>query len=114
MYFANAHAAGKTVQSTAYAAVLLENSFFTNSPNVYGSVYVNGGLVGNAMKVVNSSIVNSSGNKGFAQTNQASFSFNAPWVTNAPPYGYTNWLDPLANVPNVVTNWAGVGKITSF
>jgi pectate lyase len=73
---------------------------------------VNGGGVGNALKVVNSVITNSPGNRGFAQTNAATFMLNAPWVTNAPPYLYT--LDAVVNVPSVVTNWAGVNKIDSW
>ena len=112
MYYANAHLSGKCIQSTMEAATLVENVFFTNAPNSYPTVYVNGGGNGNALKVVNSTIVNSSGNRGFQQLNASTFMFNSPWVTNAPPYGYTNLLDPTANVPNVVTNWAGCGKVS--
>ncbi len=103
---------GKCIQATTESAVLVEQVFFTFATNAYPTVYVNGGGVGNALKVVGSVITNSPGNRGFAQTNAATFAFNAPWVTNAPPYSYT--LDAVTEVPSVVTNWSGVGKITSF
>jgi pectate lyase len=103
---------GKCIQATTESAVLVERVYFTHATNAYPTVFVNGGGVGNALKVVGSVITNSPGNRGFAETNAATFVFNAPWVTNAPPYSYT--LDLVADVPSLVTNWAGVGKLTSF
>jgi len=103
---------GKCIQATTESAVLVENVDFTHATNAYPTVFVNGGGVGNALKVVNSVITNSPGNRGFAQTNAATFFFNAPWVTNAPPYAYT--LDAVTDVPGIVTNWAGVNKVTDL
>ncbi len=103
---------GRLIQATAESAVLVENIYLTHATNAYPTVFVNGGLTGNCLKVTGSVITNSPGQHGFQQLNAATFSFNAPWVTNAPPYSY--WLDAVADVPSMVTNWAGVGKLTSF
>jgi hypothetical protein len=47
----------------------------------------------------------------FRQFGQTNFVFNAPFAGPNVPYPYTNALDPVANVPSVVTSWAGVGRI---
>ncbi len=123
MRFGNAHVfnlycedlGGNGIQSTADAATLVENSYFYHP--AAGSLPTreeNGGPTG-IVKVVNSTIVNLPGNNvQFRQFGQTDFMFNAPYVGVVPPYAYTNIMDALANVPNVVTNWAGVGKITDF
>jgi pectate lyase len=65
------------------------------------------------LKVVNSTIVNLPAvNVQFRQFGETNFLFNAPFVSAVPPYPYT--LDVTANVPNIVTNWAGVNKVTSL
>jgi len=125
MRFGNAHAfnqytdnstatntTGKCIQATAESAVSVENVYYTSATNAYPTVFVNGGLPGNCLKVTGSVVTNSPNNHGFAETNALTFSFNAPWVTNAPPYAYS--LDPVPAVPGIVTNWAGVRKLTSF
>jgi hypothetical protein len=62
------------------------------------------------VKVVNSVIVNSPGvNVTFRQFGATNFSFNAPFAAPTPPYAYR--LDAVADVPNIVTNHAGAGKI---
>lgn len=104
---------GNGIQSTADAATLVENSYFYHPAS--GSLPTreeNGGPTG-IIKVVNSVIVNlPSVNVQFRQFGQTNFLFNAPFVGPNAPYSYT--LDPVGNTPNIVTNWAGVGKLTSF
>lgn len=105
-------ASAKGIQSTAAAATLVENSYFEHAlTGTYPTIDVNGGPSG-TIKVVGSVIANSPGANGFIQNGAATFVFNAPFVTNQPPYNYA--LDAVANVPNLVTNWAGVGKLTSY
>jgi len=118
MRFGNAHVfnlycnnlGGRGIQSTTEAATLVENVWFhhprsTSRP----TVEENGGPTG-TVKVVNSTIVNLPGaNVVFRQYGHSNFLFNAPFRNAAPPYPYT--LDPTANVPSIVTNYAGVGKI---
>jgi pectate lyase len=122
MRFGNAHVfnlyseslGGNGIQSTAYTATLVENSYFWHPKSgAKPTIYVNGGLSG-IIKVVNGLVVNTSGttSTNFTQNGQTNFVFNAPFSNSVPPYAYT--MDVLTNVPNVVTNWAGVGKITSF
>ena len=73
------------------------------------TIEANGGPAG-ILKVVNSVIVNLPGvNVVFRQNGAATFAFNPPFIGPTPPYAYT--LDPLAEVPSIVTNYAGVGKI---
>jgi len=108
----NSAASAKGIQSTAGAATLVENSYFEHAlSGSYPTIDVNGGPTG-TIKVANSVITNSPGANSFVQNGAATFTFNAPFVTNQPPYNYT--LDPVATVPNLVTNWAGVGKLTGL
>jgi pectate lyase len=118
MRFGNAHVfnlycnnlGGRGIQSTTEAATLVEHVYFQHPRS--GSrptAEENGGPTG-AVKVVNSIIENLPGvNVQFRQFGHVNFSFNAPFAGGAPPYLYT--LDPVADVPNVVTNHAGVGRI---
>jgi pectate lyase len=121
MRFGNAHVfnlycenlGGNGIQSTANAATLVENAYFYYPQS--GSLPTreeNGGPIG-IVKVVNSVIVNLPGvNVQFRQFGQTNFVFNAPFAGPNVPYSYTNILDSVENVPSVVTNWAGVGKIS--
>jgi pectate lyase len=118
MRFGNAHVfnlycnnlGGRGVQSTTEAATLVENVFFLHPRS--GSrptVEENGGPTG-TVKVVNSIIVNLPGaNVQFRQFGHSNFTFNAPFAGPNPPYPYT--LDPVAEVPGLVTNYTGVGRI---
>lgn len=118
MRFGNAHVfnlyctelGGKGIQSTTEAATLVENVFFLHPrPGSYPTIEVNGGGTG-VVKVVNSIIVNlPGGNAAFRQFGASTFAFNAPFAAPVPPYSYA--LDPVEAVPNVVTNYAGAGKI---
>jgi pectate lyase len=118
MRFGNAHVfnlycnilGGRGIQSTAEAATLVENVyFFQPRSGSRPTVEENGGPTG-TVKVVNSTIVNLPGvNVQFRQFGESNFTFNAPFAGPTPPYPYT--LDPTGDVPNVVTNQAGVGKI---
>jgi hypothetical protein len=55
-------------------------------------------------------IVNLPGaNVQFRQFGHSNFTFHAPFAGSTPPYTYA--LDPVAEVPGIVTNHAGVGKI---
>jgi len=118
MRFGNAHAfdeyceslGGKGIQSTCGAATLVENCYFYH-PNAgtYPTIEANGGPTG-TVKVVDSLIVNLPGNNvTFRQFGATNFSFNWPFAGAAPPYPYP--LDPVAEVPALVTNYAGVGKV---
>ncbi len=125
MRFGNAHVynlycedlGGNGIQSTCEAATLVENSYFhqpasgslpTREENGTASGLPNNGK--GFLKVVNSTIVNLPAvNVQFRQFGQTNFLFNAPFVGAVPPYPYT--LDATPNVPNIVTNWAGVNKI---
>jgi len=121
MRFGNAHVfnlycenlGGNGIQSTANAATLVENVYFHHPQS--GSLPTreeNGGPTG-IVKVVNSVIVNLPGvDVQFREFGQTNFVFNAPFAGANVPYSYTNVLDPVANVPGTVTNWAGVGKIS--
>ena len=123
MRFGNAHVfnlysenlGGNGIQSTCAAAVLVENSHFQFPQS--GSLPTrqeNGGPTG-TVKVVNCVISNlPSVNVQFIQYGQSNFLFNAPFVGATPPYSYTNVMHPVSQVPNIVTNWSGVGKLTSF
>ena len=74
----------------------------------------NGGLTG-IVKVASCVISNLPGESvAFRQYGQATFQFNAPFVSATPPYSYTNLMHTVGQVPNIVTNWAGTGKLTSF
>jgi hypothetical protein len=118
MRFGNAHVfnlycndlAGRGIQSTTEAATLVENVYFFHPRS--GSrptVEENGGPTG-TVKVVNSTIVNLPGvNVAFRQFGESNFMFHAPFASPGPPYPYV--LDATADVPAVVTNHAGVGKI---
>ena len=118
MRFGNAHVfnlycnslGGRGIQSTAEAATLVENVyFFQPRSGSRPTVEENGGPTG-TVKVVNSIIVNLPGvNVQFRQFGESNFLFNAPFAVPAPPYSYQ--LDPTDDVPNIVTNHAGVGKI---
>lgn len=111
MRFGNAHVynlycnnlGGKGIQSTAEAATLVENVYFLHPrAGSAPTIEVNGGPTG-TVKVVNSIIVNLPGvNVAFREYGAATFAFS-------PPYSYT--LDATADVPNIVTNYAGTGKI---
>jgi hypothetical protein len=48
----------------------------------------------------------------FRQFGQTNFAFNYPFATNQPPYPYV--LNSLSDVPYLVTNYAGVGKVSPF
>ena len=123
MRFGNAHVfnlycenlGGNGIQSTANAATLVENSFFWHPAS--GSLPTreeNGGPTG-IVKVVSCVISNlPSVNVQFRQFGQTNFLFNAPFVGALPPYSYTNVLHPVTQTANIVTNWAGTGKLTSF
>ena len=123
MRFGNAHVfntycenlGGNGIQSTTDAATLVENSHF-QFPQL-GSLPTreeNGGGTG-IVKVVSCVISNLPAvNVQFRQFGQSNFLFNAPFVSATPPYSYTNVMHPVSVVPNIVTNWAGVGKLTSF
>jgi pectate lyase len=118
MRYGNAHVfnlycnnlGGRGIQSTTEAATLVENVYFLHPRS--GSrptVEENGGPTG-TVKVINSVIVNLPGvNVQFRQFGHSNFTFNAPFAGPVPPYPYT--LDPVADVPNLVTNHAGVGQI---
>ncbi len=118
MRFGNAHVfnlycnqlGGKGIQSTTEAATLVENVYFYQPRSgSFPTIEVNGGGTG-SVKVVNSTIVNLPGvNVTFRQFGADNFSFNPPFVSSVPPYSYS--LDPAADVPNLVTNHAGTGKI---
>lgn len=101
---------GAAIQSTTEAATLVENVYFlyptaTSLP----TLEVNAGPPG-IIKVVNSIIENSPGNDvQFRQAGESNFTFNAPFPASLPPYGYT--LDPVTEVPLIMTNYTGVGKI---
>jgi pectate lyase len=109
-YTSSNNAAGaKAIQSTANAAVLVENSWFERAlAGSYPTIEQNGGPTG-TVKVVNCVLTNSPGANPFRQFGQASFTFNAPFASAVPPYPYT--LTAVTNVPNLVTNCAGVGKV---
>jgi pectate lyase len=108
----NNEAQAKGIESTASTATLVENAYFDHAQSgTFPSVDVNGGPTG-TIKVVNSIITNSPGANPFIENGAATFIFNAPFVTNQPPYPYAQVLDPVQNVPNIVTNYAGVGKIS--
>jgi len=118
MRFGNAHVfnnycenlGGKGIQSTCGAATLVEHCYFYH-PNsaTYPTIEQNGGPTG-TVKVVNSVIVNwPTNNVSFRQFGATNFTFNWPFAATKPPYPYT--LDPVGNVPETVTNHAGVGKI---
>jgi len=116
--FGNAHVfnlycnglGGRGIQSTAEAATLVEHVyFFQPRPGSRPTVEENGGPTG-TVKVVNSVIVNLPGvNAQFRQFGESNFTFNAPFAAPAPPYPYL--LDPVGDVPGIVTNHAGVGRI---
>jgi len=118
MRFGNAHVfnmycvdlGGRGIQSTSRAATLVENSYFLHpESDSLPTAEVNGGATG-IVKVVNSIIVNRPGqNVQFRQHGQSNFLFNAPFASAAPPYSYVP--DPVADVPQIVTNYAGIGKI---
>ena len=123
MRFGNAHVfnlycenlGGNGIQSTTSAATLVENSHFQFPAS--GSLPTreeNGGGTG-IVKVVSCVISNLPGvNVQFRQYGQSNFLFNAPFVGATPPYSYTNLMHTVGQVPNIVTNWAGTGKLTSF
>jgi pectate lyase len=118
MRFGNAHVfnlycndlAGRGIQSTTEAATLVENVYFFHPRS--GSrptVEENGGPTG-TVKVVNSTIVNLPGVAvGFRQYGESNFTFHLPFAGPVPPYPYS--LDATHDVPGLVTNHAGVGKI---
>ncbi|HXG48062.1 MAG TPA: hypothetical protein VNO52_10595, partial [Methylomirabilota bacterium] len=118
MRFGNAHVfniyatdlAGKGIQSTTEAATLVEHCFFRHPrPTSRPTIEANGGPTG-TVKVVNSVIENLPGaNVQFRQHGASNFTFNPPFAGSAPPYPYS--LDPVAQVPWIVTNYAGTGKI---
>jgi pectate lyase len=106
----NSQAGAKAVQSTCGAATLIENSYFYHPQNgTFPTIEANGGPTG-TVRVVNSTIENLPGvNVTFRQFGQTTFGFNYPFATNQPPYSYD--LDDPGEVPNLVTNYAGVGKL---
>jgi len=106
----NNEAGAKAIQSTCGAATLLENSFFFHPQSgTFPTIESNGGPTG-TVKVVNSVISNlPSVNVTFRQFGQTNFTFNYPFASNAPPYPYT--LNAVTDVPYLVTNYAGVGKL---
>jgi hypothetical protein len=106
----NNEAGAKGIQSTAGAATLVENVYFYHPQSgTFPTIEANGGPSG-IIKVVNSTIVNlPSVNVTFRQFGQTNFAFNYPFATNQPPYPYI--LDAAADVPYLVTNYAGVGKV---
>lgn len=118
MRFGNAHVfnlyctslGGRGIQSTTEAATLVENVYFHQPRS--GSrptVEENGGPTG-TVKVVNSVILNLPGvNVQFRQFGHSNFTFNAPFAAPTAPYPYA--LDPVSDVPNIVTNFAGVGRV---
>jgi len=118
MRFGNAHVfnlycndlAGKGIQSTTEAATLVENVYFFHPrAGSFPTVEANGGPTG-TVKVVNSRIVNLPGvNVSFREYGASNFTFHAPFAGATPPYNYT--LDPVDDVPGIVTNYAGTGKI---
>src|SRR5688572_23934424 len=118
MRFGNAHVfnlycnnlGGKGIQSTTEAATLVENVYFLHPRSGSApTIEANGGPTG-TVKVVDSVIVNLPGvNVAFRQFGAATFAFKAPFAGTTPPYPYV--LDPVADVPAIVTNYAGVGKI---
>jgi pectate lyase len=118
MRFGNAHVfnlycerlSGRGIQSTTEAATLVENVYFLlPRSGSRPTAEENGGPLG-IVKVVDSVIVNPPGaNVQFLQNGHSNFVFNAPFRSPAPPYPYA--LDPVSEVPNIVTNYAGIGKI---
>jgi hypothetical protein len=106
----NSQTGAKAVQSTCGAATLVENSYFYHPLNgTFPTIEANGGPTG-TVKVVNSTIENLPGvNVTFRQFGQANFAFNYPFATNQAPYPYT--LNDPTDVPYLVTNYAGVGKL---
>jgi len=130
MRFGNAHVfnmycenlGGNGIQSTCEAATLVENSHWqfpqsgslpTREENGTASGLPNNGT--GVVKVVSCVISNLPGvNVQFRQFGESTFQFNAPFASATPPYNYTNVMHPVSQVPNIVTNWAGTGKLTSF
>jgi hypothetical protein len=116
--FGNAHVfnlyctdlGGRGIESTAGSATLVENVYFYHPrAGSRPTVEENGGPTG-TVKVVNSTIVNLPGvNVQFRQFGESNFLFNAPFANRLPPYPYA--LDATTDVPAIVTNYAGVGKI---
>jgi len=106
----NNEVGAKAIQSTCGSAVLVENSFFYHPQSgTFPTIEANGGPTG-IVKVVNSVISNlPSVNVTFRQFGQTNFAFNYPFATNAAPYPYT--LNAVTDVPYLVTNYAGVGKV---
>jgi hypothetical protein len=102
--------ASKGIQSTAGAATLVENVYFYHPHDgTFPTIEANGGPTG-TVKVVNSTILNLPGvNVAFREYGPTNFSFNFPFATNRPPYPYA--MDAVADVPSLVTNFAGVGKL---
>jgi pectate lyase len=123
MRFGNAHVfntycenlGGNGIQSTAKAATLVEHSHWQFPQS--GSLPTreeNGGPTG-IVKVVSCVISNLPGvNVQFRQHGHSNFLFNAPFAGATPPYSYQQVMHPVAQVPAIVTNWAGVGKVTGF
>lgn len=119
MRFGNAHVfnlycenlGGNGIQSTASAATLVENSYFLHpEESSLPTRQENGGLSG-TIKVMGSVIVNLPGESvAFRESYpQTGFSFNAPFASATPPYPYA--LHAATDVPIVVPQYAGVGKL---
>lgn len=119
MRFGNAHVfnlysenlGGNGIQSTANAAVLVENSYFLHpGPGTRPTREENGGPLG-VIKVNGSIIENLPGaNVVFRErVTGGGFTFNPPFAGATPPYAYR--LDPAEDVPQVVVQYAGVGKL---
>ncbi len=116
MRFGNAHVfnlfsqrlGGKGIQSSMEAATLIENCVFTSNNGGTPLVLQNGDDTTNGIAfVTNSTGITTS-------LNEPNFRFNNPFPQSPAPYVYSSVLTPLSSVANVVTNWAGVGKLTSF